>query len=1247
MDVTFTGYSDRLSVMDPCAGEGVALAGLARAWVGRGVVKKPDDRGEGWRERVSLFGCEMEPNRAETMERAIYASSYGHAYSKAACGDAFLLVTDPRESVHVLYLNSPYDHDREHERLEERWLLRFGPMVCVGGALMFFVPFYALDASAETIAKHFEDPRCYRLPGEHFDAFKQVVLVARRRFSLATPDPVVAAKVRAWSADADSIAVLPAKGIGKGALKISTDLPTKSPAWSMGKLDLSALLDAYEPWSSTDRSGARVDTPNVEPTGPYRDLMAPRLRLACAPRPTHIAIAAGAGVLSGARMTPDAGQTGPELLLKGVHRRAFRHLRWKEAKGERVAEERQHHPELEMSILDLSSRRYHTLKSSVEPSGSADPAAWSVGDLLLRYSGSMLGALRDRCELLFDPNRPADVARMLWPVSPDPLLAGQENAVRGALRLLQEPDRAVMLLGEIGVGKTRISLTTAYYHLKGKGRIFVMCPPILLAEWESEVAKVLPDATFFVIRSIEDVDVLAAREPEGIEVVVISKEAAKLGHAWEGFTRCGVCGTVSEGDADKNVSRRLHCEGTTTTPANGAARVALRLVNGLGQVFADGQLQDVIRRAGGRILRTVTPSGDWRTRANVVRSVIPALRRLVARTPHVSYETRNTYSYAWWSAMHALADEALIVREARKLFLSTLTDRESHGAGNELRKLAARTLLLLPADSPWIRATLAEMASYEGRDYSGRRTQLLDPYNLLRGNRARRRGEKAPDYDVSTFGWKGGVPFFGERPWGSDAALTFAIERVCAMAAWSESDPCDAPLFQATARPRRVPIAKYITQRHPRLFDFMIIDEAHQYGTSADSAQSQAAQQLLSLRMRKQIPAMALTGSVMNGYARSLFVMLWHLSAAFRREFDYGDAGEFERRYGFLTQVVELVDDKKQRVVFGKQSDLRVTERSRTTGAAPGVLPTAILRYLLPISITIQLSDLELSLPPCRERIVWVQASKTQRERAEHMQTKLLAQMGADRFKPDLAGRLFGALAHLPRYYDLASSDTGNTPAGAFEIAYPEGTPAPQRVLLSYEGFDAARLLPGEKALIAEIGPIIAAGRNVVVATTRTSLAARLGRVIRTALGVPAAVLDAKKVNAASRRAWITEQREEKIPVLVCNPMALPVGLNNLVGYYDCVCIFDDPNNDPTLLRQFRGRFVRIGMVGPVDMLTFVYVSTLQEDANDLLQKKRVVATAADGLDASAAFEVAGVGESTSFESDLGKALYARLAAPS
>lgn len=1654
--VTFASARDELVVADPCAGEGAALLGLAACWVrgstcaektrtfteggrweDRGWQHDPDD----WNDNAKLFACEMEAEKAGILERVLRYRRHMSDQNRVVHGDAFQLVLHAGDGVHVLWHNPPYDHDREHKRLEERFLRRFGPLVGVGGYLFHFVPFYALGASADTIAKLFEDVVCYRLPEPHFSVYKQVVLVGRRRLALATPDPATAAKVRAWSASAQGMPELPLDGLREPVFTLSTKVRVDNPAWTLGALDITGVLDAYEPWAMTDRAGRTVPLPNVEPEGPYTEILSPMLRLACAPRPGHLADACGAGVLSGVRLSPDPGQRGPRLLLKGIHRRTFRHLGWKEVKGERVAEERQHHPELNLTVLDLAKGKYHRLIPSVEPTNERDVSRWTVGDLLLRYSGGMLAAMRERCELIYDRERAEDRDMKLWPVSPDPLFDAQADAVRASLKLLAEPDRAVVVLGQIGVGKTRIALTTAWHQLGGRGRILVLCPPTLVSEWQKEVAKILPDARTVVVESITDLDDLAASPPEGIEVAILTKEKAKLGHELAGVPICPRCGVVQKASPETLAEKRALCETVHYQPANGAARLAARVADGIGAVFPDGQLADVVRRVGGRVLRAVNGrTGDWRARMKVVRSMARSLRRLVCRT--AGSDTRQTLSFAWWSALHAVGDEAFMVREIRALFHATLSDREEYGPGKDVREIAARATLLLPPSSPWIRALLTEMESFSGRTYSGRFTPLTKVGDVLKANAARRRGEKIQDYWLTAFGAVGDVPTFGDREMGSDKALSFAIERLCAVATWTESAPCYEPLYQATPKPRRIPIAKYLLRKHPNLFDFMVLDECFVAGTkvsgqpieslrvgdvvdsfdeqagtfvkrqitrlwvrpatalvrltfadgavlvctpnhpilttggwvaagrltpshevismgygrkavdrpmshvrqhdhqgrasggettahrasllqhdmrwsveesstpgpsmgrdvpalchadgeagqgsysydeawarllfvavqravppvhptptverlvrdlrrascvsrrrtglygeeagvcllrksvrtggaspkndwahlpnscqptgkqpahegqqpnegpscarqnerqlegayvsgpwrqrqgdraadeardcsrmadggrgvdgpgagaipipaeplqggcwvrgaqargrsrrqfpqdeevevlgptqggdtrrtrvasvevlergsdggfgpvcpdglvynleveethtyvaegvvvhnchvfaNADSAQSKAAQRLLSLRLRKRTPVMALSGSIMNGYARSLFVLLWHLSAAFRAEFDYDDAGEFERRYGFLVQVVEQVDENKKRVAYGKQSD-RVTERTRTTGAAPGVLPTVPLRWLLPISVTIQLSDLEHELPPCRERIVFVQPTEEQRDRARRMEDKLFAQMASDRFKAGRAGRLFGALANLPRYYDHATSDVGNVPDGSWTIAYPEDAPdvtPAERVVTSVEGFAPAASLPGEAKLVEELRAALAEGRRFVVATTRTDLGKRVARALRAELGVDVALLDTKKVKAADRRDWVDGVRASGAAGMVCNPAALPMGLNNLVGYFSVVVFYDDPNSDPTLLRQFRGRFVRIGQTGPVDVLIFVYEGTLQQDANDHLQKKRVVATATDGLDASAAFEVAGVGDGAVFEADLGKALY-------
>lgn len=1229
--VTFEGPGESLVIADPCAGEGVAVARLAESWVTNATGEDRCTKGD-WRNYTSVYACEMEATRYYAAKRNLHKQNVVHS-------DAFLLKLQSEESVHILWHNPPYDVDRGFGRLEERWLRRFGPLVATDGTLLHFVPFYSLAASAQTIARMFDPVYCFRLPEFFFSGFKQVVLVGRRRPTLVSPSKRVEAQVRAWSADASSIPELPLTGLARSVAGVSTGTPVVLPSWSTELMDLTGLLESYEPWSYTDRAGKRVHQETYEPRLPYANLMSPRLRLGCAPRPAHIAIAAGAGVLSGAKLTPDPDQAGPDLLIKGIHRRTYKHLRWREKDGERVAEERQQHPELQLAALNLKTYKHRTLTSSMEPSGSNRFGDWTVGDLLLRYSQSMLAAMRERCDLIYDPSRDFD-RRLLFQLSPDPLLKGQERAVQGMLKLLKEPDRTVLLLGETGVGKTRMALTTAYCQMGGRGKLFVVCPTAIIVEWKREVALAFPDAVVHVLETVDDVDNFARVDATDTFVVgVMSKEQAKLGHEWEGVPVCPACGTKARMPAAKLAERRAGCEAVRFTPKNDAARVLTILAQHLGHAFRDDQLGAVVDKVGGRILRDVQGQGerDWRELRYAVRHVVPMVRRMFSRTS--DYQSRETLRNVFWHLLHALGDDELIVREAKALFRSTLTDRYVSHSVEDLRRDASMTLLLLPPWSPWISTTLLWMRSFAGHDAWNKPTKLFNGSTVLRSNQARRRGEKQQG---AVFCADGEEPLFHSFPRGSNDSLRYVVERLATFAVWDE-ETCGEPLYQASPVPRRVPLARYILRRHPSLFDMFVADEVHT-ANSDTSAQSRAIQRLLSLCMRRRVPAIAMTGSIMNGYARSLFVVLWHMSSAFRREFAHDEEAEFERRYGFLVQVVEQFDEqKKERVAFGRASD-RVTTRTRTTGAAPGVLPLAVLLYLLPNAITVQHVDMENDLPACHEQTIYVKPSRELAEVGRTAEEKLLARMGRDRYQAGLAGKLFGALGHLPRIYDSATRDVGNGPDGAWTVGYPESVSVGDRVIYEHPGFEPSVRLPKESVLLTEVRSRLAAGRKIMVATTRTRLAVRLARILQEDLGVRVAVLDTKKVGAKHRRAWVESVREEGYEVAIANPAALPMGLNNLV-YFSTVFIFDDPNNDPTLLRQFRGRFVRIGQKNEVELISLVYEDTLQADAHDLLSKKRVIAEAADGLDVAAAFEVAGVGEQVAFEFDLGKALYARITA--
>jgi hypothetical protein len=174
----------------------------------------------------------------------------------------------------------------------------------------------------------------------------------------------------------------------------------------------------------------------------------------------------------------------------------------------------------------------------------------------------------------------------------------------------------------------------------------------------------------------------------------------------------------------------------------------------------------------------------------------------------------------------------------------------------------------------------------------------------------------------------------------AEEVLVAALEELDEMAEWHEEGVCGEPLFQAVP-PRRVPLAKWILRSCRGRFDLVILDEAHEFNHGG-SAQSKAAHRLTGL---PGVPTLALTGSLMGGYASSLFTNFHALSPAFRREFGREDRGTFVGRYGYQKVRLTLRDSADVKPL-GRYTDREMGSR-RVIGEAPGVHPLFLMRYLL------------------------------------------------------------------------------------------------------------------------------------------------------------------------------------------------------------------------------------------------------------------------------------------------------------
>lgn len=1223
-------YRD-FSVLDPCAGDGDAVLTLVQQ------VFSHDDVVKG---HVDIYACEMERSRFTALKKR--AESQVHSLLNVLHGDAFRLAwslkdnySSRRTGASLLFLNPPYDIDPVHGRLEERFLVRFTEALCDEGVLVFQVPFYALKACAETIARNYHKVQAFRFPDGEFEAFKQVVVFGTKR-KLLSPDAKVLAKVQEWAKDAR---VLPELGSGKTVASVpSSEEGSGFLSWEIAEVDIASILAKTKAWHTTDRGGKLSPIAGILPQGQAIDALSRTYPVAMPPRPAHIAAGIAAGVFNGAMIKPDNELSGlPPILVKGVFDREFETVEARTNKdGETTGYIQIQQPKLVVTALDLREKTFHTIRSSAEVTGAKSVDSMTTGDLLTSYGRGLMSVMLDHCPVMYDPARLADQIDL--PPLPRKLFKAQGHAVQATVKLLgglkaskaQRRGKAAFVLGEIGSGKSTVALAAA--ETIAAKRVLVMCPPHLLDGWKEQVTAVVPWAKVVTLANVADVDALKQDNHPGMIVAIMSREAAKLGHAWVGvYPLCPKCGEqVPSGDLAK---ARAHCQARRLTPRNTFAKLAVQMALKLLPVAAESPVvQQVLRsRNFDNAFKILTKEGRVPPPWEPVRESLKAIVGHLAAVEDLSQEGFD----ALRALLHAIGDDALTSEVLFNLYNATAEDTSSWGPGADARRRVRSALFLFTPNSPEQTGLVARLRDLGGSDknsYSS--TTAWEDWEQSRDALAS--GKEIYSYrDIKI---SEGAVTFRDHAKGTKETAIFALSLLVKLGLFAESVECGEILYQAIPQPARVPLATYISKKAPNLIDLLVLDEGHEYAGDG-SAQGFAAHRLTGLG----IPTLMMTGSVMNGYAESLFANQWALDPEFRAEFSRDQRQEFVRRYGYLKQLVEEKDKDTGKVIaFGAVTD-RVETSVRTIGSAPGVLPLFVLRYLLRLAVTLHKADLALDLPPRFDLVERIEPSAEQKEKFESLQKRLMDQIRKDQFS-DRAGKLWGQMAELPSFLDRATADVGNGDSNEYVIAYPEseggGTVASTPLL------PASILLPKEEWMIAKVKSELAEGRKVLIFTWHVALMPRLARLIEQHTGEKCPILDANKVAAGKRQAWINKEvigKDRK--VLVVNPVAVQTGLNNLVWFSTQIWM-ENPACNAIVFRQATGRIDRIGQTQEVRIIFPVYAVKSQETLHKLLLHKVAVSMSTDGLDAESALQAAGVGESQAMSTmAIGRQLYEMLQA--
>jgi len=1162
-------------LLDPCAGDGEAIATLRDLW--REEIDSTSKKGTVTHRELRVIACEMERHRAEDLHRRLKTGA-----DQAHHGDAFHLDFAPSENdgAAVLYLNPPYDTDPDHGRLEQRFLERFAPALYPGAGILFLlVPYRSLRASASYLVEHFMDLRAWRLPEPEFDSFGQVLVVGRRSQRPLRNDLLVA-RICSWAEDPTLMPVLPERCQSPIEMQ---------PEW----FHLAVDLESYD--SRVIASALRPPTPSKRSEDwCCRDLLGTTFSPAVPPKPAHIALALSAGLFNGYRLEPDDPIRHPPLLAKGTFERAYEQVSEKtNSRGEVTCSIEIEKPKLCLTVLSLHDYTFHTLEPGTVPTGSDAIEEWNAADLIAHYRHSLADMLTRQFPPLHDP-RIANQQIHLPQLARTPYHC-QEQAIQAALKLLAE-GKTPFFVAEVGVGKSTIALITMAalspeYHsrtvaqLRHLGhtqrppcvrRTLIVCPPHLLKSWRDQAAAVVPETRVQIVHSAADLETDA-------QIFVLSRETAKLGHGYAGVEgQCPGCGAVLETTAKQNASRRLRCTAAPRRPLNMEANLAETLAAHLATVAPEDSLvQSTVR---GRVLRRLLDREPVKLEPARFRPFLRGVESQIEAEFLFGLETGLRYSDRLW----------VLLKVAQHL---------AQGL-DECNSVATRL-------EDWVHRQ-------EDHQDGSLRSSILHQAESLRQ--------------------LGGLRGFGHD---SLRLLLKALEELHGRGEW-ECTPCDEALFQSIPKPRRLPLARLIQRRFRNHFDLLILDEAHEYNRTS-SAQTKAVHRLISL---PGISTLVLTGSLMGGYASSLFPSFWALSPDFREEFDRTQRPDFVARYGYRKTMVKAKTVAVPASERGAHTDREVGKRT-VLGEAPGIHPAFVLDHLLPTAVLVHKADLDTELPALTELPAPVEITAEEPQATEllaeyqRLQRALLARIREDRYEPERAGRLLGALVELPSYLDRATDDQP-----PFEIRYPEalGGASIARGLQ----FPSSWTTPKESWLLEQLREALGKGERVIVFLRHTGsrhLPHRLTKLIG-ALTPKVAWLDSKKVPTAKRESWIDSNViAAQVKVLLVNPNAVRTGLNNLVAF--STAIWYELDYSATTCRQANGRLHRIGQTRPVTIWTPYYRETAQQVAFDLVAKKITASLQVDGLDLQGALEAAGASaESTASVAtamSLGQAVYEAL----
>lgn len=387
----------------------------------------------------------------------------------------------------------------------------------------------------------------------------------------------------------------------------------------------------------------------------------------------------------------------------------------------------------------------------------------------------------------------------------------------------------------------------------------------------------------------------------------------------------------------------------------------------------------------------------------------------------------------------------------------------------------------------------------------------------------------------------------------------------------------------------RYPLASYI-KRKVRKIDALIVDELHQY--SGESAQGQAMAELAGIADK----TVAMTATLVNGYAKGMFYLLYRLKSRLmiKDNQDYDNPTDFCRQYGVTERIYEVTMSEYN--ATGK-----VAKRKTREKYLPGISPLVYSRFLMDNAVFLTLEDMGKELPDYEEIPLSCQMSDEVKKQYEFLEDDFKSIMISD---IKLGNRIMSSYMNLLSVYP-------DQPYGHEPILNPLLKNKEEILISPVNIGDEAVVQPKDTEVLKLIERKVSNGERVIVYTawTRLDTRARLKKLLEERQ-IPAVILSSS-VPTTKREEWVDKQLENGVKVLIVNPALVETGLD--LNAFTTLIFYNIAYN-LYIFRQAARRSYRINQKAPrIEVYMFYYADTMQQRALRLMASKLAAATVIEG----------------------------------